>query len=88
METYVPIRRNGQTQWTRVRVDRSEQGGVVTKAIEVEGNTRATLNVEPWMEGKTLLSASPGGTTNSVSGHIDYRFPNQNNQVLQIQLTD
>lgn len=88
METYVPVNEGGQTRWTRVRIDRSEQGGTVTKSVEVEGNTQATLNIEPWMEGKTLQSASSGGITNVSSGHIDYQFTGQSGQVIQIQLTN
>jgi len=63
MESYVPINRNGTTRWTRVRVDRSGQGGVVTKTVAVEGNTQATLKIEPWLEGKTLFfsGVSAGG---------------------------
>ncbi len=88
METYVPINENGQTRWTYVRVDREEQGGVVTKSVEVEGNTQAVLHVEPWMEDKALQSSTPGGATNAVSGHIEYQFSNQDRTSLQIQLTE
>ncbi len=88
METYIPMAENGQDYWTRVRVERQEQGGVVTKSVQVEGNKQATLNIEPWMEGKTLQSATAGGTTNAVSGHIEYQFSNQVSQTLQIQLTE
>lgn len=88
METYVPVSENGETRWTRVRVDREGQGGTVTKSVEVEGNTQATLNIEPWMEGKTLQSATVGGVTNAVSDRIDYQFAGQTDPTLQIQLNE
>ncbi len=69
-------------------MDREEQGGVVTKSVEVEGNTQAVLHVEPWMEDKALQSSTPGGATNAVSGHIEYQFSNQDRTSLQIQLTE
>jgi hypothetical protein len=86
METYVPIHENGETQWTRVRVSRNENGPNVEKTVTVEGNSRATLNIQPWLEEKNLLTA-PGGYVNQQPvGHIDYQFGNVTDQTIQIIL--
>ncbi len=35
-----------------------------------------------------IQAATVGGTTNAVSGHIDYDFQNERSASLQIQLMD
>ena len=86
METFVPIHENGQTQWTKVNVSRNENGPNIEKTITVEGNSRSTLNIQPWLEEKNLLTAPAGYIDQQPHGHIDYQFGNVTDQTIQIVL--
>ena len=86
METYVPIHENGQTQWTKVRVSRVENASNFEKTISVEGNSQSTLNIQPWLEEKNLLSAPGGYTPQEPKGHIGYQFDNIKEKTIQIIL--
>ena len=86
METYVPINENGQTQWTKVRVSRVENASDVEKTISVEGNSQSTLNIQPWLEEKNLLSAPGGYTPQEPKGHIGYQFDDIKEKTIHIVL--
>merc|ERR1712019_149901 len=62
METRVPIQVNGRTEWTMVRVERSEQAGQLTKTVSVVGNKLKTLNIRPWTEGRAVLKEPAAAT--------------------------
>ena len=86
METYVPITENGNTQWTKVHVSRVEDATTVEKTISVVGNTQSTLNVQPWLEEKNLLTAPAGYTDQLPKGHIGYEFDDVKETTIQIVL--
>ena len=88
METFVPIHENGQTQWTQVRVSRSENGSHVEKTITVKGNSRSTLNIQPWLEEKNLLTAPAGYVDQQPQGHIDYTFEDTENETIVINILE
>lgn len=90
METYVPITKDGLGYWTRVVINRNEVDSVVSKDIQVENNRLLNLNIEPWMEGKSLLRAPGNYSSDSEIAleHIDYTFENAETMHLSIQLTD
>jgi hypothetical protein len=84
METYVPIHENGQNRWTKVRASRVENASDVEKTISVEGNSQSTLNIQPWLEEKDLLSAPDGYVDQLPQGHISYQFDNVMNKTITI----
>jgi lysophospholipase L1-like esterase len=88
METIVPINENGNTGWTKVRVSRSQNGSSVVKTIEVEGNTRSELNIQPWLEEKDLVSAPAGYIDYEPRGHIGYQFGNTKSKTVTINLEE
>ena len=88
MESYVPIEIDGQTEWTYVRVDRNEDQGVVTKDLTVQSNPLLTLELEPWLEGKSLLSAPANYVDQIAPDHIGYQLWGTSDTTLQIQLTE
>lgn len=88
MEVMVPIKTDGQTQWTQVRVSLNQNGSGVEKTISVDGNTRSELNIQPWLEDKTLISAPEGYTNQQPRGHIGYQFGNIKSKTITIDLED
>jgi len=85
MEVKVPVIQSGQTNWIDVLVNRTNLANGIQKTVTVTGNPFATLNIQPWLEEKTLSNA-PGGYTNSPTGHIGYTFSGTTNQSITIQL--
>ena len=88
METFVPIHENGQTQWTRVRVSRIENSPNVEKTITVKGNSQSTLNIQPWLEEKNLLTAPGGYINQQPQGHIGYTFNKTEDKIIVIYLQE
>jgi hypothetical protein len=68
METRVPVQVNGITEWTMVRVDRSENSGKITKTVQVVGNKLKTLSIRPWTEEKAVVQ-EPDGATDGPRNH-------------------
>jgi hypothetical protein len=88
MELKLPVTQPGQTDWVDVRIDRVDAGGgVIDKTVSVTGNPLPTLEVQPWLEEKSLLSAPPG-YTNAPVNHISYTFATTNNVTLTVQIQD
>ena len=75
MDFSVPTREGDQTSWTSVKVTR-ELGvqGQIHKTITVTGNTQSRLNIQPWLEGKALVSAPEGYSDQAANGHLSYEF--------------
>lgn len=89
METYVPIKHNGPTQWTRVMVTRdADSDGVVSKKIKIQNNQRSLLRLEPWLEGMSVLNAPAGYINGNAPGHIAYEFADRTDTTLELKLTD
>ena len=89
METYVPIKHNGPTQWTRVMVTRdADSDGVVSKKIKIQNNQRSLLRLEPWLEGMSVLNAPVGYINGNAPGHIAYEFADRTDTTLELKLTD
>ncbi|NQY32355.1 MAG: hypothetical protein HRT56_04220 [Coraliomargarita sp.] len=84
----MPIEIDGQTEWTYVRVDRSEDQGIVTKDLTVQSNAMLTLKLEPWLEGKSIHAAPAGYDDQVALDHIGYQLWGTSDATLQIQLTD
>jgi|MEHZ01.6.fsa_nt_MEHZ011625278.1_3 hypothetical protein len=88
METYIPIKEGNQNYWTRVKIDRSEAGGILTKELEIENNRLLNLNIEPWLEGFSVLEAPANYVSTAESSHIAYQFQNQIDLSLELKLAD
>jgi hypothetical protein len=85
MEMKLPVTQPGQTDWVDIRIDRTEgTNGVIDKTVTVSGNPLPTLEIQPWLEEKSLVSA-PAGYTNSPTNHISYTFSNTTNKTIAIQ---
>jgi hypothetical protein len=85
LELKLPVTQPGRTDWVAVRIDRTEgTNGVVNKTVTVTGNPLPTLEIQPWLEEKSLVSA-PAGYTNAPTNHISYTFSNTTNKTLAIQ---
>ena len=88
-EVYMPVVKNGKTHWTHVKTTRQIENGNTKKTISVKGNTLANLSIEPRLEGKSLVSASPEGfQDNQPKGHIRYNFRNTENASVAVILED
>jgi len=86
MEFKVPVTQPGQTNWVDVRIDRTEPGGgVIEKTVSVNGNPLPTLEIQPWLEERVLISA-PAGSTNAPTNHLAYTFLSTTNKTLAIQI--
>merc|ERR1712194_347136 len=68
METRVPVRVDGRTEWTMVRVERSANAGKITKTVKVLNNKLHTLSIRPWTEGRSVAEA-PAGATDGPRNH-------------------
>jgi len=87
VETIVPIVKNGKIHWTKVRIERKKEGEQVKKKITVNGNIQANLQIEPWLEGKELVSSSPGEfKEEQPRGHIRYNFENLQDVIVSVTL--
>jgi len=76
-EWYIPIVKGGETEWTHVRIDRNKTGSDVTKSITVSGNSQDKLYIQPWLEDRELLMATPMDyDLNNPSGHAGFSFGN------------
>ena len=88
MELKLPVTQPGQTDWVNVRIDRAEgTNGLIDKTITVTGNPLPTLEIEPWLEEKALITA-PAGYTNAPTNHIAYTYSATTNKTLAIQLQE
>jgi len=87
MELKVPVTQPGQTDWVDVRIDRSDVGGVIEKTVTVTGNPLSTLEIQPWLEERALVSA-PGGYASVPTNHIAYAFPGSTSNTVTVQLQD
>ena len=86
MQIKVPLKKNGQTYWVDVRMDRaSKAAGVVEKTITVTGNPLETLQIQPWLEERPLVSA-PEGYGSQPTGHLGYAFTNTTSKTITIGL--
>ena len=88
MESYVPISDGMQTKWTYVRVDREENSGTRTKTIEVLSDFAQTVHLEPWLEGKAILTAPDSFAPQAAPGHIAYTVSDESSVSLSIDLTE
>jgi hypothetical protein len=88
LETYVPIRPEGaaETQWTRLRIDRVQNGEQTTKTLVVEGNSLTNLNIQPWLEERQLVSAEPAGYGYGPIGHVNYSFTGEESKTITLVL--
>ncbi|MBI9017071.1 MAG: hypothetical protein JEZ07_07420 [Phycisphaerae bacterium] len=86
MEFYIPVNKDGQTNWTRVRTDRNSDGSSVEKTVTVEGNKLQKLKIQPWLDEKTLLSAPAGYIDQTPIGHIGYSFEGTEDETIVIYL--
>ena len=75
----MPVLKQGATSmtWVTCRSERvlDEATGRLTKTVSVSSNPFGTLRIQPWLEQRTLLSASPAGyTANAPTGHASWTF--------------
>lgn len=88
MEFKVPVTQPGQTDWVDVRIDRDALGGgVIEKTVSVTGNPLPTVEIQPWLKEKALLSA-PAGYANAPTNHIAYAFTNSTSESVTIRLQE
>ncbi len=89
MEVIVPIKENGQTRWTKVRITRLKGSDSIEKTVKVEGNSQSTLYIQPWLEGLNLKSVSdPNYDANQPRGHIGYTFAGKPNVAVTLELEE
>ena len=90
MESYVPIKEGTNTvNWVRTMVTREDVSGKTVKRIKVENNPLSELNINPWLEQKSVLSVPDGfSSDNSDLGHAAYLFTDQDTVSLELNLTE
>ena len=75
VETIIPVVKDGITHWTKVKVERKKEGGNVIKTISVTGNVQPNVTIEPWLEGKELVSSIPSESMGTQPrGHNRYEL--------------
>ena len=75
VETIIPVVKDGITHWTKVKVERKKEGENVKKTISVTGNVQPNLTIEPWLEGKELVSSIPSESMGTQPrGHNRYEL--------------
>ena len=73
--------------WPRVLYQRNELNDIVRKTISVSGNPLTHLKIQPWLEEGAVHSAPAGyATENQGRNHIGYRFENQPNASVTIEI--
>jgi hypothetical protein len=87
IETVTPIVKDGITHWTKLRIERKRDDAGVVKMISVDGNIQQNLVIEPWMEGRSLVSSVPAESMGKQPhGHIRYEFSDLKNTVVTVTL--
>jgi len=87
MNVMVPLTKNGRTYWVGSDLTRQQKpDGTVEKTIGITGNTQGTLNIQPWLEEKTLIDAPAGYIDQQPRGHIGYTFGNTGSKTIVIRL--
>jgi len=75
VEVCVPVVLNGETTWTRVRVDRAAASpGRFEKTFTIEDCPLRTLIIHPWLEDRACLESHPVPAGPAARGHADFRF--------------
>jgi len=87
MEARVPVKIHNKTEWTMVRVERSEQAGQVTKTVSVLGNRLNTLRIRPWTENRTVM-VEPVDATNGPRNHRGVTMSGVSSRSVTMVLVD
>jgi len=88
IEVNIPISIDGSTEWTKARIDRTDNGMSIDKTISVSGNKMAKLHIQPWLEDREVISANPVEyLQNFPSGHIGYSFLTTEAKDISISLS-
>ena len=74
-------------RWPAVVFGRKQSGDVVEKTITVRGNPLANLDLRPWLEEGTVLSAPPGyATEDQGRNRIGYTFKTTSEHSVTIDI--
>ncbi|MCH2036068.1 MAG: hypothetical protein MK120_03865 [Puniceicoccaceae bacterium] len=88
MEAYVPVSDGASTNWTHVRVERIDNGISSTKTVKVHSDSAQTVHIQPWLEGKAIMSAPNTFSNQAAPGHIAYVAQDSTSVSLAVELSE
>jgi len=86
IKSIVPVVIDKKIHWVNVSITRNQHNGKVEKSVSVKDNPLKKTIIQPWLEGRELLSTKSASQVNAPRGHITFAFQKQSSQSVSLQL--
>jgi hypothetical protein len=88
MEIDLPVERHGKTEWVNLRYDQKQGANKdqLKKTIQVKGQPFKEMIIEPWQQGRSILSGPKGLTAGEGAGHQRLVFNNKSDAKVEVLL--